>query len=305
MALGIFRDLPKRPYDPHRNTYNSGWRDHPNLSYVQYPRSYPTYQPYQSPKSSLEELVERLEQRLPPPQPYHPPKSSLEELVEQFGQSQEKFQDRTRFNSQEIDEQISPLEQAVGRLESQDKLPSQTETNPRDNASAITLRSGTVIEQSAQKKDGTKESRSTDKVSDTKLREEGDATKQKRDSIPEPEQSPYAMQPPFPLKLIKEDKHAEEKKILDVEINLPLLEVIRKMPRYARFLKKLCANKRKFSGHEKVNLGEYVYAVLTRWLPPKFKDQGMFSIRRKIHKISLEEVLSWTKRKKWRKLQCL
>ncbi|KAL4281045.1 hypothetical protein GQ457_03G018980 [Hibiscus cannabinus] len=128
-GVGNFLGPPQRPYDPHSNTYNSGWRDHLNLSYVQYPRSYPTYQPYQPPKSSLEEL-----------------------LVERLEQSQEKFQDRTKFNSQEIDEQISRLEQAVGRLESQGNLPSQTETNPRENASVITLRSGTVVEQSTQKK---------------------------------------------------------------------------------------------------------------------------------------------------------
>ncbi|KAL4388405.1 hypothetical protein GQ457_09G015570 [Hibiscus cannabinus] len=115
----------------------------------------------------------------------------------------------------------------------------------------------------------------------------------------------HVVQPPFPSRLIKEDEHVEEKEILDVKINLPLLEVIQKMPRYARFLKELCANKRKFSGHEKVNLGEYVYAVLTQWLPPKLKDQGMFAIPCKIQKHSLNEVLSWTKRKKWMKLQCL
>ncbi|KAL4379794.1 hypothetical protein GQ457_02G033670 [Hibiscus cannabinus] len=280
-GIGNFLGPPQWSYDPQSHTYNSGWRDHLNISYVQYPRSYPTYQSYQPPKSSLEELVERLEQ------------------------SQEKFQEQTKFYSLEINEQISRLEQAVGHLEPQGKLPSQTETNPRESASAITLRSGTIIEQSAQKKDDTKESRSTDKVSDAKLREEGDAMKQKRDSIPESEQSPYVVQPPFPLRLIKEDEHVEEKDILDVEINLPLLEVIRKMTRYACFLKGLCANKRKFSGHEKVNLGEYVYAVLTRWLPPKWKDQSMFAITRKIQKISLKEVLSWTKRKKWMKLQCL
>ncbi|KAL4296849.1 hypothetical protein GQ457_12G019510 [Hibiscus cannabinus] len=41
---------------------------------------------------------------------------------------------------------MSQLAQTVGRLESQGKLPSQTEANPRENVSAITLWSGTVIE---------------------------------------------------------------------------------------------------------------------------------------------------------------
>ncbi|KAL4291557.1 hypothetical protein GQ457_14G017930 [Hibiscus cannabinus] len=223
-GVGNFPGPPQRPYDPYSNTYNSGWQDHPNFSYGHNPWTYPAYQPYQPPKSSLEELVERLEQ------------------------SQEKFQDRTELDFPELDDQISWLEQAVGRLESQGKIPSQIEANPWENASFITL----------------------------------------RNSIPEPEQFPLVVQPPFPSRLIKEHKHAEEKEIMDVEINLPLLEVIRKLPRYACFLKEICTNKRKLSGHENVSLEENVYAVLTRWLPPKFKYQDMFAITRKIHKISLK-----------------
>ncbi|KAL4375900.1 hypothetical protein GQ457_02G036260 [Hibiscus cannabinus] len=275
-GIGNFLGPPQKPYNPHGNTYNSGWRDHPNLSYVQYPRPYPIYQPYQPPKSSLEELVERLEQ------------------------SEEKFQDRTKFNSQEIDKKISRLEQVVGRLESHGKLPSQTETNPRENVSAMTLRSGTVIEQQSQEKHDTKKTISAIEASDTNSQEEGDATTQERSLTPEPIESPYVMQPPFPSIFIKQ---AEEKEILDVKINIPLLKVIRKMPRYAPFLKELCANKRKLPGHENVNLGEHVSTVLTRRFPSKLKDQGMFATPRKIHRISLKEVLSWTNGKKWRKLQ--
>ncbi|KAK8628585.1 hypothetical protein V6N13_009172 [Hibiscus sabdariffa] len=110
---------------------------------------------------------------------HEPPKSSLEELVKRLEQSLEKFQDRTKFNSQEIDKQISRLEQAVGYLESRGKLPSQTETNPRENVSAITLRSGTVIEKQSQEKHDTKKSTSAIEVSDANSQEEGEATTQK------------------------------------------------------------------------------------------------------------------------------
>ena len=50
------------------------------------------------------------------------------------------------------------------------------------------------------------------------------------------------------------------------------------MPRYAKFLKELCSNKRKFSGNEKVSVGENVYAVLQRKLPSKCKDPCTFTI---------------------------
>ncbi|KAL4325095.1 hypothetical protein GQ457_11G028760 [Hibiscus cannabinus] len=150
----------------------------------------------------------------------------------------------------------------------------------------MTLRSGTIIEQKSQENHETKKSTSAIEASDAHSQEEGEATTPKQNSTPERIHSPYFMQSPFPSRFIKQ---AEETKILDVEINIPLVEVIRKMPRYAPFLKELYANKRKLFGHENVNLGEHVSTVLTRRFPPKLNDQCMFATPRKIHIISLKE----------------
>ncbi|KAK8990250.1 hypothetical protein V6N11_008956 [Hibiscus sabdariffa] len=131
------------------------------------------------------------------------------------------------------------------------------------------------------------------------FQEEDDAATKEGSPTPEPEASPYAVQPHFPSRFIKEDNQAEEKENLyvfrKVEINVPLLEIIQKIPRYAYFLKDLYTNKRRLFGHEKVNPGENNFTNLTRRLPPKIKDQDMFAITRAIHKIYLKEVLSWTK----------
>ena len=54
------------------------------------------------------------------------------------------------------------------------------------------------------------------------------------------------------------------------------------MPRYARFLKELCTNKRKLKGNEKISVEENIYVVLQKKLPPKSKDPSMFSIPCKI-----------------------
>ena len=35
---GAFNGQPQRKYDPFSNTYNPGWRDHPNLRYVNPPQ---------------------------------------------------------------------------------------------------------------------------------------------------------------------------------------------------------------------------------------------------------------------------
>ncbi|KAK9043150.1 hypothetical protein V6N11_071499 [Hibiscus sabdariffa] len=166
-------------------------------------------------------------------------------------------------------------------MESQRRLPSQTKTNPRENVSAITLRSDTVV--------ALKEDVQTKEPKKTLL-----PTKQgTSNSTPTP--SPYETPPPFPSRLTKRDKQAEEKEILDVfkkvEINIPLLEVIRKVPRYARFLKDLCTLKRRLTGNEKVNLGEHVFVVFQRKLPPKLKDQGMFAIPCKIGKVGIKRAM--------------
>ena len=93
--------------------------------------------------------------------------------------------------------------------------------------------------------------------------------------------SKYAS-PPFPSRLNKNKKEEQEKEILDtfwkVEVNIPLLDAIRQVPRYAKFLKELCTNKKKLRGDEKVSVSENVSAVLQRKLPPKCKDPGTFTI---------------------------
>ena len=63
-----------------------------------------------------------------------------------------------------------------------------------------------------------------------------------------------------------------------VEVNIPRLDAIKQVPRYAKFLKEFCTSKRKLKGNEKVSIGENVSALLQKKLPPKCKDPGMFTI---------------------------
>ncbi|KAL4377000.1 hypothetical protein GQ457_02G035650 [Hibiscus cannabinus] len=261
-ADGTFPGPPQIPYNPYCNTYNLGWKEHPNFSYAQNQKpnqasqQRPYQQHYQQPqKTSLELMMEKMAISQ---------ESMMGKMMEKLDASQEKSE--SRF--QELEKQVSQLAQTVGRLESL----------------------------------------GVDEANDANLQKEGNATSQKY-STPEPELSPYVVQPPLPSKFIKYNKQPQEKEILDVfrkvKINIPLIEVIRKLPRYAPFLKEFCANKRKFYGHEKVNRGDNIFAVFTRRLTSMLKNQGMFATPRNINRISLKEVLSWTKRKRQRKLQCL
>ncbi|XP_068329671.1 uncharacterized protein [Pyrus communis] len=80
----------------------------------------------------------------------------------------------------------------------------------------------------------------------------------------------------------KDSDKQTDKEILDtfrkVQVNLPLLDAIKQVPKYANFLKELCTNKRRFNDQETVALSEEVSAVLQRKLPPKLKDIGSFTI---------------------------
>ncbi|KAL5835459.1 hypothetical protein ACOSQ4_014956 [Xanthoceras sorbifolium] len=63
-----------------------------------------------------------------------------------------------------------------------------------------------------------------------------------------------------------------------VNVNLPLLEMIQKMPVYAKFFKELNTWKRQYGHNKRVMILETVSAVLQQKLPPKLKDPGSFNI---------------------------
>ena len=87
---------------------------------------------------------------------------------------------------------------------------------------------------------------------------------------------------PFPHRFMSSKKEQDEKDVLEtfrkVQVNIPLLDAIKQIPRYAKFLKELCPNKRKYKEKETIALSEEVSSVLLRKLPPKLKDTGRFTI---------------------------
>ncbi|KAL0295215.1 UNVERIFIED_CONTAM: hypothetical protein Sradi_6846400 [Sesamum radiatum] len=168
----------------------------------------------------------------------------------------------TRANLQHLGNQISQLATSISKLEAQasGKLPSQTETNPRENVSAITLRSGKELQPTGPtpRKAGIEKNA----LDDT------DATHDEVDSnlIPPPLSNTCAL--PFPYRMSKSKEEEHEKEILDtfkkVEINIPLLDAIKQIPKYAKFLKELCTNKRKLKDKERIIFGKNVSAVINR-----------------------------------------
>jgi len=84
--------------------------------------------------------------------------------------------------------------------------------------------------------------------------------------------------PPFPLSSFRSKEEDKEKEILKVfkkvKLNIPLLDAIKQIPKYAKFLKELCTTKRAFKlkGHGMVSMSEVVSAVVQKNMPLKQKD---------------------------------
>ncbi|XP_024965769.1 uncharacterized protein LOC112505966 [Cynara cardunculus var. scolymus] len=104
-----------------------------------------------------------------------------------------------------------------------------------------------------------------------------------------------AIPPPFPTCIQMSNKAREEKEILEtfikVEVNIPLLDAVKQVPRYAKFLKELCTNKRKLMGNETINMNENVFSVLQKKLPPKCKDPGVFTIPCKLGNVTINRAM--------------
>ncbi|KAL0323007.1 UNVERIFIED_CONTAM: hypothetical protein Sangu_1920000 [Sesamum angustifolium] len=156
-AIGEFFGQQERRYDPFSNTYNPGWKDHPNLSYgaqsqnFQRPQYRPPMPPPSNPKQGthLEDMMKSLISNTQ--QIQQNTQQQIQQLqqstVQQLQQSVQQFQLSTQTSIQNLESQMSQLASSISKLESQGKLPSQTVINPKQNASAIVLRSGKELQE--------------------------------------------------------------------------------------------------------------------------------------------------------------
>ncbi|XP_052621272.1 uncharacterized protein LOC128127061 [Lactuca sativa] len=201
---------------------------------------------------------------------------SLEDIVKSLATSTQTFQQETKASIKNLEQQFSQLATSVSKLESQGKLPTQTENNPRHNVCAITLRGGKSY-------DGPKVSVGQEEEEviveeATKEEKKEDKTTAKKSFVTEPKATPA----PFPERLKSTKKEREESEIMQmfpkVHMNIPLLEAIKQVPRYARFLNDLCVSKKKLKGNQIVKVGENVSAVLQKRIPPKCNDPRVFTV---------------------------
>ena len=176
------------------------------------------------------------------------------------------------------------------------KFPSQTQQNPRgiheigsasdpnsriDEVKAVvTLRSGKELRPTAPAP-----TKIAPTVADPPEEEQLATGKEVKHNVP----------PPFPQALRKRKNSVNQTEILkvlrQVKVSIPLLDMIKKVPTYAKILKDLCTVKRGFIVNKKAFLTEQVSAIIECKTLMKYKDPGCPTILVNIGGTSVEKTL--------------
>jgi hypothetical protein len=254
-ALNSFQRPNQNLYS---QTYNPGWRNHPNFSWKSGNNNAQTSQP----PFQAHHNFQNSHGYAPPYAP--PPRKNLKETLHAFIEKQEIINTKNAQTMADLKDTLAMFTSALSCLE-KGKFLSQPHQNPKGqyNSSAsssgsqhmdqvksvTTLRSGKVIEkhilEPCEKDD--------ELISEGKESVELEHCKEKTDS-------PLVL--PFPHVITKQRKVNHNYKIFEtfkqVRINTPLLDAIKHVPSYAKFLKDLCIMKRKLNVKKKVFLAEQV-----------------------------------------------
>ncbi|KAM1537686.1 hypothetical protein PS1_002599 [Malus domestica] len=294
--------------DPYSNTYNSGWRNHPNFKWRE------PQQPQQQGGFRQQPPGFYTKQYAPTQAPQQPAQNTsgtsldnetLLKLLTNLSQGQEnqaKAMQNQDKRVDQMDKQIGQIAEFVGQFREQGKLPSSTVVNPKggfESAKAMSLRSGKQVGFNPQPSNS-----HSNEVEELIIEEEEQSTPTERVETPLP-QAPKAPKSsnsankgkevpilinsnvvppnvPFPRRFMQPKNEEAEKDILEtfrkVQVNIPLLDAIKQVPRYAKFLKELCTTRKRISSKKVVKVSENVSVVLQRKLPIKCKDPGSFTI---------------------------
>ncbi|CAH9120101.1 unnamed protein product [Cuscuta europaea] len=211
-------------------------------------------------------------------------KPSLEDTLQTFMQICTQNQQTNEQRFQQNEASLRKLEIQVGQIAEclqghvQGKLSSQSE-----EAKAITVqRSGKIIE----KDERQPISKPPEKVEAENKEVEADPVDEEiglhKGEDPYVPPKPYVPPAPFPnrFKSSKLNKSFDDiyKLLSKVNLNLPLLDMIKNMPAYVNFLKELSTRKRRYEPNEKVFVSKAVSDVLQKDLLPKLEDLGSFII---------------------------
>ncbi|GKE87906.1 hypothetical protein Tco_1565381, partial [Tanacetum coccineum] len=101
---------------------------------------------------------------------------------------------------------------------------------------------------------------------------------------------------PFPNRSTKEKEEAQQRKFLEnlkqLHINIPFIEALVQVPKYAKYLKSLLKNKSRLEEACTVTMNERCLVVLHNKLPAKAKDPGSFTIPCQVSNLQINNALA-------------
>ena len=290
---------------PYGNTYNPNWRNHPNLSWKPKPPAY-------APPGAQQQFgsTSAQQQQPPPSSPVEQAILNFSKVVGTFVEEQKMMNAQTNQKiervecslNKKIDSMHSELQSSITRLSSQQqgsekgKFPSQTQQNPSgvheigsasdpnariDEVKAVlTLRSGKELRPTVPTP-----TKTAPTVVDPSEEEQSAKREEVRPNVP----------PHFPQAVRKKKNSVNQTEILEVlrqvKVNIPLLDMIKQVPTYAKILKDLCTVKRGLNVNKKAFLTEQVSAIIECKTPMKYKDPGCPTISVNIGGFSVEKAL--------------
>ena len=211
----------------------------------------------------------------------------------QFIQTQQSRNTEFRTALNDVRSQITKLTSSIGNFQQEKgKIPSQTIQNPQGQNSVgvsgpsegtfehcktvTTLRSGKVIDKTIQTKEPIQESQSEPVGDDEVLDKPHVPRTYIIDGEPEQDKTTHILPDPYPHRLRAPKKVNNHSKFYElfkqVKLNIPLLDVIKKIPSYAKFLRDLCTVKRKLDVNKEAFMTEESTSLIRNNFPPKYKD---------------------------------
>ena len=236
---------------PYGNTYNLNWRNHPNLSWKPKP---PTYVP----PGAQQQFGSTSTQQQPPPlsSPVEQAILNSSKVVGTFVEEQKVLNVQTNQKIEAVESSLNRkldnMHYEISRLSNQQpqgsekgKVPYQSQQHQKgvheigltndQNAkidevkAVVTLRSGKELRPAVSAL-----ANSAPTVVDQSQEEQSVNRKEVKNSVP----------PPFPQALRKKKNSVNQTEMLEVlrpvKVNIPLLDMIKQVPTYAKFLKDLC-----------------------------------------------------------------
>ncbi|CAM8877728.1 unnamed protein product [Rhodiola kirilowii] len=234
--------------------------------------------------------------------------AQLSGTVQQLSTTMHQFQAETKEELSDLKMHISqPAAPDSTHANKIDRLLLQTIQGIQKDVNALTLRSGKTLANKPLEQEEDKDPRlpgeerirpetlkileeeATDENEDI-FEEERDVAEDEENTSQEhgPDPMPRTETPkisttlPFPVPARVQKQHVMDKEIFElfskVEINIPLLEAIKQIPRYAKFLKELCTNRRQNAKNDQELMSMNVSAVMQRKVPSKCGDPGTYTI---------------------------